>query len=74
VSRSVSRIRPIRRILLKLAMWGDPEAMLSEDGEAEACFSRAKRGSLEDQIRLERGYYARRYLLGRSFRKAPDNG
>ncbi len=59
-----SRIRPIRRALLKLAMWGDPEAGWPEDSDADRCMESAKAGCLEDEIRLERGYYALRYLRG----------
>lgn len=60
-----SRIRWLRRKLLKLALWGDPEANFPDDlAEGYAMVDNAKRGCLEDQVELARGYYARHYLLG----------
>lgn len=60
-----SRIRWLRRVLLKVALWRDPEAKFP-DGltEGYAMFESAREGCLEHQCELARAYYARRYLLG----------
>lgn len=60
-----SRIRWLRRGLIRLAMWRDPEARLPKDqADARASVERARAGSIEDELRLERGFYALRYLRG----------
>lgn len=60
-----SRIRPIRRALLKLAMWRDPEARWPDDyDDFERMFDNARNGIIEDKVRLRRGFYAFRYLVG----------
>lgn len=71
----VSRIRWLRRLLLKIAMYRDPEALLPPElREGEEVFASARAGCLEDQIRLERAFYAYRYLRGdAALRKGKPN-
>lgn len=60
-----SRVRWLRRALIKLAMWGDPEARLP-DGlhTGYAAVDSARAGCLEDRVMLARAFYALRYLRG----------